>query len=200
VFVPPPRPDGKAESVHAYVRSSSLRVTGLFLGLFVAGLLFGYGTGPQDPQSAATFGSSGPYSFTVAGIFVHNLLVLCIPLLLFPLLFWVPAATSALTGYAVGQVTAAWLALHLPVRLLAAALLPHGVVEIPALLLGGTIVWRIGIASWHENRFGGSWNARASAALRTAIPVLAVVVLALGLAAFIEVKVTPGFVNRLAGF
>jgi uncharacterized membrane protein SpoIIM required for sporulation len=198
-FIAPPRPDGAFESIRAYVRSSSLRVTGVLFGLMVAGLVIGYATGPHNPFAAASFGPESPGSFTVAGIFLHNLLIVCIPLVMFPLLFWAPAATSAATGFAVGQLTAAWLALRLPGGLLIAALLPHGVVEIPALLLGGTMVWRIGTASWKEKQFGASWNERAAAALRAAILPLVVVVLALGLAAFIEVKITPIVVSHLAG-
>jgi uncharacterized membrane protein SpoIIM required for sporulation len=199
-FVAPARPDSVADAVRAYVRSSSLRVTGVLLGLMVAGLVVGYATGPHDAYGAIVFGSAPTSAFTVGDIFRHNLLVVGIPLILFPILFWAPAASSAVTGFSVGQLMAAWLALRLPGGLLAAALLPHGLVEIPAILLGGTMVWRIGTAAWKENQFGGSWNERASTALQAALPLLLIVVAALGLAAFIEVNVTPALVSRLAGF
>jgi uncharacterized membrane protein SpoIIM required for sporulation len=200
-FVPPPRPDRSPGSVREYVRSSPLRVAGAFFGLMVAGVLIGYGTGPHDAFAAVgTFRSGPDLPFSVAGTFWHNLLVVGIPLMLFPLLFWAPAATSAVTGFTVGQLAAGWLALRLPTGLLAAALLPHGVVEIPALLLGGTMVWRLGRAAWSRDRFGGTWGERAATALRAAIPFLAAVAAALLVAAYIEVKITPVVVARLAGF
>jgi stage II sporulation protein M len=177
-----------------------LTTTGVLFGIMAVGLLLGYANGPHDPYSATHLGQSSQMRFTVGQVFVHNLLVVVVPLILFPILFWAPAATSAVTGYSVGQIIAAWLALHLPERLLVAGLLPHGVVEIPAILLGGTLTWRIGMAAWRQRTFGGSWGERAQAAVRAAVPVIVVVVAALGVAAFIEVKVTPLVVARLAGY
>jgi stage II sporulation protein M len=200
-FTPPPRPDRSTAMVRDYVRESPLRTGGAFFGFILAGVLIGYATGPHDPFAAVTmFRSGGGFSFTVGGVFWHNMLVMAIPLVLFPLFFWAPAATSAVTGFSVGHVTAAWLALHLSGGLLAAALLPHGVVEIPALLLGGTLAWRLGVAAWSHGRFGGSWSERAAMAVRAAAPLAALAVVALGVAAFIEVNVTPAVVRTLAGF
>ena len=196
----PPRPDRTKESVHEYVRSSSLTVTGIFLGLMAVGLLLGYANGPHGPYSVGQLRGPPQVSLTVGGIFAHNLMVVTVPLILFSLLFWAPAATAALTGYTLGQLIAAWLAVHLPGGALAGALLPHGVVEIPAILLGGTMAWRIGRAAWGQKSFGGTWGERAQTAVRAAIPVLTVVVVALGVAAFIEVKVTPLLVSRLVGY
>jgi stage II sporulation protein M len=184
-----------------YVRSSPLRTAGVFFAFLLVGLFIGYATGPHDAYGAVVMlRSGGPISFSVAGIFWHNLLVMAIPLVLFPLLFWAPAATSAATGFTVGRVTAGWLALHLSGGLLATALLPHGIVEIPALLVAGTVAWRLGMAAWNRGGFGGSWNERVTTAVRAAAPLVAVVVVALGVAAFIEVKVTPALVHTLAGF
>ena len=199
-LTPPPRPDRTKESVQEYVRSSSLAVTGIFLALMAVGLLVGYANGPHNLYSATQLGGPLPVSFTVGGIFLHNLMVVAVPLILFPILFWAPAASAAITGYASGQLIAAWLAVHLPGGALAGALLPHGVVEIPAILLGGTMAWRIGRATWGQRTFGGTWGERAQTAARAALPVVMVVVVALGVAAFIEVKVTPLLVARLVGY
>jgi len=199
-FVPPPRPDRSIEAVRDYVRGSYVRAALVLLGCMLAGVVVGYATLPDTWFTDGAFGSGSGIPFTVAGVYAHNLLVVGIPILLFPLLYWAPAVTTGLTGFSVGRLTAAWLHLHLPGGLLAAALLPHGVVEVPATLLGGVIAWRLGRAVWNAKKFGSTLWQRVGVAVRAAVPYLGVVVIALGMAAFIEVKVTPGLVRGLAGW
>ncbi len=69
--------------------------------------------------------------------------------------------------------------------------------EIPAFLLAGTLIWRLGLSSWDNARFGGSWWTRVKAGLRVALPLFALVVAALAVAAAIEVKVTPALVHAV---
>jgi hypothetical protein len=149
----PPRPDDPAEPLRDSVRGSYQRGALTLLGFMLGGFLVGYATMAAHVPWGFTGSPSGmsSVSFTVAGIYLHNLLVVCVPILLFPLLFWAPGATAGLTGYSLGRLAAAWLGLHLPGSLLLAALVPHGIVEIPASLLGGLMAWRLGIAFWPED-------------------------------------------------
>src|SRR5947207_1067073 len=115
LFPAPPRPDRPGDPLPDYVRGSYVRGALVLLGCMVAGLVVGYAT----MASRAPWGFGAPsgtpfVSFTVAGIWLHNIVVVCLPILLFPLLFWAPAATAGLTGYSIGRLTAAWLGLHLP--------------------------------------------------------------------------------------
>jgi stage II sporulation protein M len=174
----------------------------VLFGLLLAGVLIGLATtlGMNQPQAvtdARLFGANAPASFTVAGIFLHNASLAIVPLVLFPLLFWGPAASTAVTGFWVGRLAGIWQHLRLPNGELIVALLPHGVFEIPALLLAGVVAWRIGLASWDSGRFGGSWWTRVGAAFRAALPAIVVIVAALAVAATIEVKVTPAVVRGL---
>jgi uncharacterized membrane protein SpoIIM required for sporulation len=198
----PPRPDRVTDALRSYVRGPYRRGALALLGCIALGLVIGYiGTGHDVIfEGSVSPPPGGPFvSFTVAGVWLHNLLVVGLPILLFPLLFWAPAATAGLTGYVLGRLMAVWFALHLPASLLVAALLPHGIVEVPATILGGVTAWRMGVAFWSQKRFGDTPAVRATTAVRAAAPVVAIVVVALGVAAFIEVKVTPLVVWGLAG-
>jgi stage II sporulation protein M len=206
MLLPPPRPDflpsNVATTVRRYLRWPVWRSMALLFGLLLAGVLIGLATtvGMNQPEavtSARLFGANAPASFTVAGIFLHNVSLAIVPLLLFPLLFWGPAASTAVTGYWVGRLAGIWQHLRLPNGELILALVPHGIFEIPAFLLAGVVAWRIGLASWDSNRFGGSWWTRVAAAFRAAAPAILVVVVAMAVAATIEVKVTPEVVQSL---
>ena len=69
--------------------------------------------------------------------------------------------------------------------------------EIPASLLAGTVAWRLGLSSWDNARFGGSWWTRVRAAAEVGLPILGLVVAALLVAAAIEVKLTPALVHAV---
>jgi stage II sporulation protein M len=190
-----PAPPPVREAVRAYVRGSVARTVLVFLAIQLLGLLVGDVVHPMNP-----FGTPGPgISVTVEGIFVHNLLVVMVPVLLFPLLYWAPAVSMFVTGMSVGWLMHIWSVFHLPGKVLAVGLLPHGIIEIPAFLVGATMAWRLGRASWNWQRFGGYWNERARHAIFAAAPVLGLVGIALLVAAFIEVNVTPALVRLLLG-
>jgi stage II sporulation protein M len=206
MLLPPPRPDFLPSSVAAtvsrYLRRPFGRPMLLLFGLLLAGVLIGLATTlgmdrPQAVSSGRLFGANAPASFTVAGIFLHNASLAVVPLLLFPLLFWGPSASMAITGFWVGRLAGIWQHLHLPNGELIVALLPHGILEIPAFLLAGVVAWRIGLASWDSGRFGGTWWTRVRAGFLAAAPAIAIVVVALAIAATIEVKVTPAVVRGL---
>ena len=118
-------------------------------------------------------------------------------MLLFPILFWGPAGSLAVTGFAVGRLAGLWQALHLPTGALILALVPHGLIEIPSFLLAGTIAWRLGAASWDFRHFGGTWWGRTRPAVKAALPFALAAVGALAVAAVIEVKVTPALVHAV---
>ena len=206
MLLPPPRPDflpsNVTTTVRRYLRRPVRRAMLLLFGLLIVGVLIGLATTlgmdrPQAVSNARLFGANAPASFTVAGIFLHNAALAVVPLILFPLLFWGPAASSAVTGFWVGRLAGIWQHLRLPNGELIVALLPHGVFEIPAFLLAGVVAWRIGLASWDSGRFGGSWWTRVRAAFRAAAPAILIVVVTLAIAATIEVKVTPAVVRDL---
>jgi uncharacterized membrane protein SpoIIM required for sporulation len=208
MLLPPPRPDflpaGVSRTVGRYVRRPPWRMLALLFVLLLAGVVAGLATTlglshPQAVSDAQLFRANLPASFTILGIFTHNVLIVLVPVMLFPVLFWGPSASAAVTGFFVGRLAGLWQALHLPTGALVLALAPHGVIEIPSFLVAGVLAWRIGIASWDTGRFGGSWWARVRAAFVAAAPALAAVVAALALAATIEVKVTPALVRAIYG-
>ena len=205
MLLPPPRPDvlpgAVTHRVRRYLRRPVWKPMAVYFGILMLGVVIGLATTiGQEAQSISDerlFGGNLPADFTVFGIFLHNALVALIPALLFPLLFWAPAATVGVTGFVVGRLAGLWQALHLPNGALILALIPHGVLEIPAFLLAGTLVWRLGLSSWDNVRFGGSWWTRVKAGTRVALPLFALVVAALAVAAAIEVKVTPTLVHAV---
>jgi stage II sporulation protein M len=168
----------------------------LMLGV-VIGLLTTIGQGQVALSRDRLFAGNTPADFTVAGIFLHNALIAVAPVLLFPVLFWGPPASMGLTGFVVGRLAGIWQAMHLPNGALILVLVPHGVIEIPSFLVAGTIAWRLGWSSWDSARFGGTWWTRVRAGSRVALPLLALVVAALAVAATIEVKVTPDLVRSV---
>lgn len=184
------------EAVRDYVREPFSRTIMVFFGIQILGLPIGYLMLHSSP-----FGAPGgtPFRITVGTIFLHNLVVVMLPILVFPLLFWAPAVSGFMTGASIGWLMRVWFAVHLSGGALFGALLPHGIVEIPAMLVGSTIAWRLGRSTWNRARFGGRWSERAGHALVAAAPVLGLVVLALALAAFLEINVTPVVVESLLG-
>jgi stage II sporulation protein M len=205
MLLPPPRPDvlpeAVASRVHRYVRRPVGRHMALLFGVLLLGVGIGLGTTIGQSHQVLIrdrlFTGNSPASFTVAGIFVHNALVAAVPLLLFPILFWGPAASMGVTGFAVGRLAGLWQTLHLPNGALVLALVPHGLIEIPSFLVAGTFAWRIGWASWDGGHFGGSWWTRVRSSVLAALPFLAGVIAALAVAATIEVKVTPAILRSI---
>jgi stage II sporulation protein M len=173
----------------------------LLFGILLAGVVLGLvttiGQGREVLSHDRLFSGNSGVSFTIAGIFTHNALIVIVPLLLFPILFWGPAGSLAVTGFAVGRLAGLWQALHLPNGALVLALVPHGLIEIPSFLLAGTIAWRLGAASWDFGHFGGTWWSRTRPAVRAALPFALAAVAALAVAAVIEVKVTPALVHAV---
>ena len=205
VLVPPPRPDrvpvAVATNVRRYVRRpvgrQMFELFGVLVAGIVVGLLVSIGQSAEAIRRDPLFSGLGPVNLTVVGVFLHNVLLVVVPVVVFPLLFWRPAVSVGVTGYTVGRLAALWSGLHLPFGALVLGLVPHGVIEIPSFLLAGVILWRIGIASWGRGRFGGSWWLRVRSAFAAAWPFLLGIVAALAVAATIEVKVTPALVRSI---
>jgi stage II sporulation protein M len=194
-LIPPPRPDqapaAVEKGVRRYVRRPVGRHMALLFGILLVGVVLGLATTIGQTREVLSHdrlftGNSG-VSFTIAGIFAHNALIVIIPLLLFPILFWGPAGSLAVTGFAVGRLAGLWQALHLPTGALILALVPHGLIEIPSFLLAGTIAWRLGAASWDFGHFGGTWWGRTAPAVKAALPFALAAIGALAVAAVIEV-------------
>jgi stage II sporulation protein M len=205
VLLPPPRPDqlpaAVATRVRRYFRRPMWRFMLILLGSLLVGVGIGlavtYGRDPGFVSRDRMFSGATPADFTVAGIFFHNALVAAVPVLLFPVLFWFPILTAVVTGISVGWIAGVWQGLDVPNGALILVLIPHGVIEIPSFLIAGTIAWRMGWSSWNRVRFGGSWWTRVRAGARVALPVLAIVIAALAIAATIEVKVSPNLVRTV---
>jgi len=184
-------------ALRGYIKDSYRRAAALLLGFMVIGVIVGFLTTSRDAAvltaQSATHPAAAPVgtpSFTIAGIYLHNLVLVMVPILLFPILYWAPAVPVFLTGLVLGRIAAVWTAFQLPFRLLFAGLAPHGFLEVPAMLVGATLAWRMGRALWRKD-FGGTWKDRARDAIGVALVPAAVVLVVLGLAAVIEVKITP---------
>jgi stage II sporulation protein M len=204
-LVPPPRPDhapaAVERGVRRYVRRPVGRHMAMLFGILLVGVVVGLvttiGEGREVLSHDRLFTGNAGVSFTVGGIFVHNALVVIVPLLMFPILFWGPAGSLAITGFAVGRLAGLWQVLNLPNGALVLALVPHGLIEIPSFLLAGTIAWRLGAASWDFRHFGGTWWGRTRPAVLAALPFVLAAVAALAVAAVVEVKVTPALVHAV---
>ncbi|MEB3851952.1 MAG: stage II sporulation protein M [Desulfurococcales archaeon] len=157
---------------------------------FVAGLAAGLAAPAEGYLEALRriLGSEGPRWFTVktmVSIFLHNLSV---ALLVYALsIIIVGLALVAFNGYIVGTVVVAALHRGLSLSQVAAALIPHGVVELPAVLLASAL----GLQAHGALR--GKPGLIAETARR-----LWVVVVLLAVAAAIETYVTPAIAAGVA--
>ncbi len=126
-------------------------------GLFMAGLMLGYLLGSQSPhginwlrvRTALEAGiPAGPVELSFGGILLHNLRAIAITAILSIFSFGAAAllllmAPFVVTGFIAGQLAAGG---EDPLLFLAAFILPHGVLEIPAAVLAGAFCLRLGLA------------------------------------------------------
>jgi uncharacterized membrane protein SpoIIM required for sporulation len=139
--------------------------------------------------------------FDVRGIFVHNLRLVGIAVLLAPVSFgavplMLPLPAMLLVGFFAGE--AAFVGLN-PLLFLAVFILPHGVLELPAVILAMAFGLRMG-ASIMAPPPGFSISESLLLSLADLIKVFVLVVIPmLLLAAVAEVYVTPLVVMRFFG-
>jgi len=204
ILQPPPRPDQLPSAVgtrvRRYFRRPMWRFMLILLGALMLGVVIGLLAtyGRDDALSRGRIFSGGtPVDLTITSIFLHNAVLAIIPVLLFPILFWFGFYTAVFTGLSVGWLAGVWQGLDLPNGALILVLIPHGVIEIPSFLIAGTVAWRMGWSSWNRDKFGGTWWMRVKAGARIAVPVMAIVIAALAVAATIEVKVSPSLMHAV---
>ncbi len=175
---------------------TGLALTGVGLALFGLGTVGGYlavggftiQTGPiEDPTTV--FGAFPVGTFTT--IAANNWLV-ALGQSFAGLAFGIPTAVNLLfNGAVVGLV--AGISADLPS--VAALIVPHGLIEVPALAVSGAVGFRLGHVSWRRAR-GGIDDDAVARELRFAFWVLCGLAAVFVLASFVEAFLTP----RIAGW
>jgi len=175
----------------------------------LAALLFAFGGAvggavvvatPTGTFEAIGSGAASPFpeTFSAPVILRTNLLAAGIALL-GVLSFGTLSALSALfNGYLLGSIVAAVVTAGGSLRFLAAAVLPHGVIELPALWIVSAIGIRTGVRTVRYLLGDDGAAISRTEALEAA---WLVVVAALGLvvAAYVEVHLTPALVDAVGG-
>lgn len=124
--------------------------TALFLAGMIVGVVKGYSGGVGESNSIIEeleplFQFYRPYQpLTVAFLFFKNLLTAGMAFFLSPLIF-VPAAILLLNGYLLGMVGAI-VANQVSLVAALAALAPHGIFEMPALVMAAAAGFRFGVS------------------------------------------------------
>jgi stage II sporulation protein M len=128
-------------------------------------------------------------------ILLKNVSAVLFAFLMSPLFLVVPVLTLVLNGWIIGVVAQQVIAEH-SVRYLLTGLLPHGIIEIPALFIGeaaalgfGLIIIRAVVSSNHRERL--------LADLKPNLKYLVIALLLLVPAAIIETLVTPALLEKL---
>lgn len=134
------------------------------------------------------FNDPTPTAFVLI-ILVNNVIVLLVSFVLSPFFGVVPVLTIILNGWVVG-VFAAELAARESLGLVLAGLLPHGIIEIPALFIGEAAALSFGVAAM-GSLFSADHRARFLPSLRRSLKYLGLACALLVPAALIEVFVTP---------
>lgn len=181
-------------------------------GVFALGLLAGLLLALGDPARAAEFLDTtlsylkkniGPVEVgnwrSALAVFGNNIRAALI-LLITGAFFGLTAALSLFTnGFLIGTLVglAVGGAARLPAYLLPAALLPHGVVEIPGLFIAGAWGLKLGLG-WLGAEAAGRRRATFGATLAESARMLLLIALLFLLAAFLEVMVTGALVKALA--
>jgi stage II sporulation protein M len=173
-------------------------------GLLLIGMLLGVIAGSSGEMSGSNsiveqleplFQFYKPYQpFTVVFLFFKNLLTAGMAFLLSPLIF-VPAAILLLNGYLLGMVgsivaneVSLWAAL--------ASLAPHGIFEMPALVIAAAAGFRFGIAVLKKikSKIGGT-DYLVSYDFEKSLRLFVLSAILLFVAAIMETYVTPMFMG-----
>jgi len=160
-------------------------VTGLVMPVSVVGIL------ADELAALGEFGGTlTPFTVSTAlFIFFKNVSALLVSFVFSPLLCVVPALTLLLNG-GVLAVVAAEVARKIPVGLVIAALLPHGMFELPAIIIAEAAALNFGVMAMIAI-VSRQRRQRFPAAMRLSLKYLAVACILLVPAALIETFVTP---------
>ena len=155
----------------------------------------------QFPESLLSRAAGATQTFTMQhptlDIFFHNASLLLVTVLSGILSLGIVAFASACTGaYELGQMVGMMGAMSGTdgARSTAAILLPHGLLELPVILLGCAVGMRAGTAWLFPLRQTGRL-ASVKGLVRSFAPALPVLLLLLGVAALLEVNVNPAFID-----
>ncbi len=167
---------------------------GLFVIGMVAGLAMPVGVGDILTDELAVLGELGsalaPFTVSTAlFIFFKNVLALLVGFILSPLLCVVPVLTLLLNG-GVLAVVAAEVARETSVGLVIAALLPHGILEIPAIIIGEAAALNFGVMAMIA-LVSRKRRQHFPSAMRLSLKYMGVACVLLVPAALIETFVTP---------
>ena len=143
----------------------------------------------SDLQQLAGVIAPLPPVITFFIIFIRNVSVVVISCLLSPLFLVVPVLTLLVNGWVIGIVSVSVLQKQ-PLLFLLAGLLPHGIIELPALMIGEAIAFSIGLAVMTAV-FRSEKRSTLAQDLKRSLRWLAVVSGMLLAAAAIEAFVTP---------
>lgn len=169
--------------------------------LFIIGMAIGAATVPAGGGSSGNtiieeleplFQFYKPYQpFTVVFLFLKNLMTAGMAFVLAPLIFLPPAGILLLNGYLLGMV-GALISNQVSAAAAFAALAPHGVFEIPALVIAAAAGFRFGLAALRKmaNRLNRrAYDASKEFAASFSLFMLSVILLFI--AAIMETYVTP---------
>jgi stage II sporulation protein M len=177
--------------------SAGLFTLGLILGLLIPVDSFSLLSGELDAlEEMAGFISPLPQTSLFLFILVKNLSVIAISLLFSPLFCLVPVLILVINGGVIGLV-AAIVVKETSFLYLIAGLLPHGILELPALLIGEAFVISFGMAVV-QSFSGKEKRGQIKTSLRMNLKYLVISIsLFLG-AAVIETYLTPLILNMVA--
>ena len=174
--------------------------------LFIFGLLLGLiipteGADPFLAEAAALDEMAGiiaplPQVAVFFFILLKNISVIVLSFVLSPLLCIVPVITLVLNGGVIGLVSSIIIEEE-SLRFLLTGLLPHGILELPALIMGEAVAFSFGIAVL-QGIFGKNKQDNIKSNLQNNLKYLAVSAGLFLVAAVIETFVTPVLLDHVA--
>lgn len=137
--------------------------------------------------------SSLPQSSILAVILVKNITALLISFVFTPFLLLMPVLALVINGWLLGFVSAGVIQQE-SAGFLLAAILPHGIIEIPALIIGEAVALSFGTAVM-LSLFSKQRRSHLMPTIRKHLKLLALAIILLIPAAIIETYVTPLFIK-----
>ena len=175
-------------------------------GLFIFGLLLGLmipteGAGLFLEEAAALDEMAGiiaplPQVAVFILILLKNISVIVLSFVMSPLLCIVPVITLVINGGVIGLVSAIIIEEE-SLSFLLAGLLPHGILELPALIMGEAVALSFGIAVL-KGLFGKDKQDTIKSNLKNNLKYLAISAGLFFAAAVIETFITPALLDRVA--
>ncbi len=174
------------------------------VSLFAVGIFWGLATPSGSPgafseEATALQGfvdaiGKLPVGVMFVFILLKNISAVLISFVMSPLLLVVPIVSLVMNGWLIGVVANTVVA-ERSVAYLLAGLLPHGVIELPALFIGEAAALTFGLAAMRAV-FGKSRGEALTVALRTNLKYVGIAAVLFVPAALIETFVTPLLLRR----